>query len=212
MPKAGFFLLPVVLSAAIASAQMDQVSHAAEPNFENAVVGSTLTCSQPHTLVVPSQLLQKARLEARLLILLRDSLYDDARGVVNIEREKEIKKLANKLRTKKTTEDCGLLLVEGLTAAQVFQAAVENAPRELRRSSQKLAFSGIAGGLTMGPTGLAVAAVHAFTVPCESLPLAPYLLYSIGLVAVIIGRAQLFTENTLCLLQRFQISEDCLSI
>lgn len=102
--------------------------------------------------------------------------------------------------------------VEGLTAAQVFQAAVENAPRELRRSSQKLAFSGIAGGLTMGPTGLAVAAVHAFTVPCESLPLAPYLLYSIGLVAVIIGRAQLFTENTLCLLQRFQISEDCLSI
>jgi len=39
-----------------------------------------------------------AKLKSRLATLLRDSLYDDARGVVNIEREKEIKKLANKLR------------------------------------------------------------------------------------------------------------------
>jgi hypothetical protein len=101
VPKASFLLLPVVLSAAIASAQMDQVSHTAEPNFENAVVGSTLTCSQPHTLVVPSTLLQKARLKVRLLTLLRESLIDDARGVVNVAREKEIRKLANKLRNEK---------------------------------------------------------------------------------------------------------------
>jgi len=30
---------------------------------------------------------------------LHDSLYDDARGIVNIEREKEIRKLANKLKS-----------------------------------------------------------------------------------------------------------------
>jgi hypothetical protein len=41
---------------------------------------------------------QRARLKARLAILLRDSLYDDAKGIVNIARENEIRKLANKLR------------------------------------------------------------------------------------------------------------------
>jgi hypothetical protein len=30
---------------------------------------------------------------------LRDSLFDDAAGIVNIAREKEIKKLANKLKS-----------------------------------------------------------------------------------------------------------------
>ena len=91
-----FLLLSVALSAAIASAQMRAVSHKPEPNFEDAVAGSPLTCSQPHTLVVPNRLLEKAKLKVRLVMLLRDSLYDDARGVVNIAREKEIKKLANK--------------------------------------------------------------------------------------------------------------------
>ncbi len=101
MPKTSFLLLPVVLSAAIAGAQVGAVSHRPEPNFENAVAGSPLTCSQPHTLVVPNRLLEKAKLKVRLLMLLRDSLYDDARGVVNIAREKEIKKLANKLKNER---------------------------------------------------------------------------------------------------------------
>ncbi|HTU42463.1 MAG TPA: formate/nitrite transporter family protein [Candidatus Aquilonibacter sp.] len=78
----------------------------------------------------------------------------------------------------------------------MFQAAVENARDELRRSNQKLAFSGIAGGLTMGLTGLSVAAMRSLIAPGESA-LIPYLLYPIGFIAVIIGRAQLFTENTL---------------
>lgn len=84
-----------------------------------------------------------------------------------------------------------------LTAAEIFEAAVDNARDELRRSSQKLAFSGIAGGLTMGLTGLGVAAVRALAPSSGSLPIAPYLIYPIGFVIVIIGRAQLFTENTL---------------
>ena len=47
-----------------------------------------------------------------------------------------------------------------LTAVE-FQAAIENAREELRRSNQKLAFSGVAGGLTMGLTGVAVASLRA---------------------------------------------------
>ncbi|MGB2604617.1 MAG: formate/nitrite transporter family protein [Candidatus Sulfotelmatobacter sp.] len=84
-----------------------------------------------------------------------------------------------------------------LTAAEIFQAAIENARDELRRSSQKLAFSGVAGGLTMGLTGLGVASIRALLGPGASQQVAPYLLYPIGFIAVIIGRAQLFTENTL---------------
>jgi formate-nitrite transporter family protein len=83
-----------------------------------------------------------------------------------------------------------------LTAAEIFQAAIENARDELRRTNQKLAFSGVAGGLTMGLTALAVASVQA-QMSSGSSQLAPYLLYPIGFIAVIIGRAQLFTENTL---------------
>jgi hypothetical protein len=101
VPNASFLLLPFILVAAIASAQMDQVSHPPESNFKNAVVGSALTCSQPHTLVVPSRFLKRAKVKARLLTLLRESLYDDARGVVNIAREKEIRKLANKLKNQR---------------------------------------------------------------------------------------------------------------
>ena len=41
-----------------------------------------------------------------------------------------------------------------------------------------------------------MAATRSLTGPGESAPI-PYLLYPIGFVAVIIGRAQLFTENTL---------------
>jgi len=82
-----------------------------------------------------------------------------------------------------------------LTAAEIFQAAIENARDELRRSNQKLAFSGVAGGLTMGLTGLAVASIRALM--GHGSQILPFLLYPIGFIAVIIGRAQLFTENTL---------------
>jgi hypothetical protein len=50
---------------------------------------------------VPQPLVDRVRLKARLVTLLRDSLFDDARGIVNIAREKEIRKLANKLGREK---------------------------------------------------------------------------------------------------------------
>jgi hypothetical protein len=96
-------LLLVILTSAIASAQiLGQASVAPEPDLKNAFVGSSLTCTQTHTLVVPPRVADRAKLKARLLTLLRDSLYDDAKGIVNIAREKEIRKLANKLRSNRS--------------------------------------------------------------------------------------------------------------
>jgi hypothetical protein len=98
--KRSFFLLPVVLASALVGAQvLGQVSEGTEPDLANAFVGSPLACSQPtHTLYVPKPVAERAKLKARLLNLLRDSLYDDAKGIVNIARENEIKKLASKLK------------------------------------------------------------------------------------------------------------------
>lgn len=84
-----------------------------------------------------------------------------------------------------------------LTAPEIFSAAVANAREELRRSARSLAFSGLAGGLTMGLTGLSVAAVRAVLGSGTWEELASFLVYPVGFIAVIIGRAQLFTENTL---------------
>jgi hypothetical protein len=42
-------------------------------------------------------LVERARIKARLPTLLRESLDDDASGIANVAREKEIRKLANKL-------------------------------------------------------------------------------------------------------------------
>src|SRR3954464_7486811 len=83
------------------------------------------------------------------------------------------------------------------TADEILQAALENARNELRRSMSKLAISGVAGGITMGLTALGVAEIKGFTGEGGWRDLIPYLAYPLGFISVIIGRAQLFTENTL---------------
>ena len=100
MAQRSFVLLPVVLFSALAGAHvLGSVSGGSEPDLKTPYLGSALTCSQTSTIVVPRPLLERARVKARLAALLRESLYDDAKGIVNIAREKEIKKLANKLRS-----------------------------------------------------------------------------------------------------------------
>ncbi|HWY22663.1 MAG TPA: hypothetical protein VNX26_15660 [Candidatus Acidoferrum sp.] len=103
MAKRSLLLLPIVLGSAFAGAQvLGQVSGPSEPDLKDAFVRSPLTCSQPKTIVVPEKVAARAKLKARLLSLLRESLFDDAAGIVNIAREKEIKKLANRLRSNRT--------------------------------------------------------------------------------------------------------------
>ncbi len=84
-----------------------------------------------------------------------------------------------------------------LTAQEIFRAAVDNAREEIKRSPRTLAFSGIAGGMTLGLTALSVAAVHTLIGHGGWQDLVAYVIYPVGFIAVIIGREQLFTENTL---------------
>ncbi len=83
------------------------------------------------------------------------------------------------------------------SAQQIFDAVLENARDELSRSTGALLFSGFAGGLSMGLTGLGVALALSYLGNGPVPEFLSFLLYPIGFVVVIIGRAQLFTENTL---------------
>jgi formate/nitrite transporter FocA (FNT family) len=84
-----------------------------------------------------------------------------------------------------------------LTAAQIYTNVEENAREELKRTPRSLAFSGLAGGLGMGLTGLGVASTLSVLGDSPQAQFVSLLFYPLGFIAVVIGRAQLFTENTL---------------
>jgi formate-nitrite transporter family protein len=86
---------------------------------------------------------------------------------------------------------------ERLTAHEIFESAVEHAREELRRPWTALSFSGVAGGLTMGLTGLSTGLVISIFGQVTIGQFVAATVYPIGFLAVVIGRAQLFTENTL---------------
>jgi formate-nitrite transporter family protein len=87
--------------------------------------------------------------------------------------------------------------LERPTAIQIYAQVAKNARQELRRPARSLAISGFAGGVTMGLTGLATAIARAELGTSGFAHFITTLLYPIGFIAVILGRAQLFTENTL---------------
>src|SRR4051812_22828776 len=86
---------------------------------------------------------------------------------------------------------------ERLDAQDIFKSAAANGRKELERSTHALAISGLAGGIVMGLTGLSVAVVQAILGSEGTGRFISFLFYPIGFIAVIVGRAQLFTENTL---------------
>ena len=83
------------------------------------------------------------------------------------------------------------------TAVQIYQQVSRIAKGELSRPNKALALSGLVGGLTMGLTALAVSTVTAALGHGSAALFTAYLLYPLGFMAVILGRGQLFTENTL---------------
>jgi hypothetical protein len=102
--KSWFALLAFTVASALLGVQaMGQTSGLTQPDLKAAFVGGTLTCSQPsqpEKLPIPESLAHRALLKARLATILRESLYDDSKGIVNAAREKEIKSLASKLAGK----------------------------------------------------------------------------------------------------------------
>ena len=79
----------------------------------------------------------------------------------------------------------------------VYEAIRKEGEHELNRSTSALAWSGLAAGLSMGFSFLVPALIHSHLPDEGWRPLLVNFGYSIGFLIVILGRQQLFTENTL---------------
>lgn len=86
---------------------------------------------------------------------------------------------------------------EAPSAGVVFEAIRAEAESELTRPLPGLAWSGLAAGLSMGFSFVAMSLLRAHTPDSGWQPIVIALGYSLGFLFVILGRQQLFTENTL---------------
>jgi formate/nitrite transporter FocA (FNT family) len=82
-------------------------------------------------------------------------------------------------------------------AAVVYEAILEEGEHEIKRPNSALAWSGLAAGLSMGFSLVAEGLLRAY-VPDTNWSILLYKFgYSAGFLIVVLGRQQLFTENTL---------------
>ena len=82
-------------------------------------------------------------------------------------------------------------------AIDIYERIIEDSEEELGRAASSLAFSGLFAGFAIGLAPLAVALTTTALGDTSATTLAAALLYPVGYIAVILGRAQFFTENTL---------------
>jgi formate/nitrite transporter FocA (FNT family) len=87
--------------------------------------------------------------------------------------------------------------LERPSAEEIYQQVARNAEGELKRSSLSLAISGITGGLFMGLSPLGVGIALATLGNSPKTFILSRMFYPLGFIVVILGRSQLFTENTL---------------
>ncbi len=83
------------------------------------------------------------------------------------------------------------------SAEDIYQQVAKNARQELRRSTLSLLISGFGGGTFMGLSALGTAIVIAILGVSPTARFISRLFYPLGFIVVIVGRSQLFTENTL---------------
>jgi formate/nitrite transporter FocA (FNT family) len=79
---------------------------------------------------------------------------------------------------------------------EIFKRIIATADEEFVRSNRLLFFSGLAAGLSIGLSFVARASLSA-AVPGDTSGLIGGILYPIGFLLIVLGRYQLFTENTL---------------
>ncbi|WP_053058064.1 formate/nitrite transporter family protein [Rubrobacter aplysinae] len=79
------------------------------------------------------------------------------------------------------------------SAQQILETVIQDGKNELDRASAGLAVSGFAAGLNVSFATVALAIVASLT---GGVGLAAYAVYPLGFLIVILGRSQLFTENT----------------
>ncbi|HKP12838.1 MAG TPA: formate/nitrite transporter family protein [Blastocatellia bacterium] len=83
------------------------------------------------------------------------------------------------------------------SAGIIHEAIRRQGEDELSRTSSGLAWSGLAAGLSMGFSLISEGLLHSALPDAPWTPLVTKLGYAVGFLIVIIGRQQLFTENTL---------------
>jgi formate/nitrite transporter FocA (FNT family) len=87
------------------------------------------------------------------------------------------------------------------SAEDIYKQVAKNATEELKRSTLSLAISGFTGGTFMGLSALGVGIILAHLAPDGYVSPTAFVVsrmfYPLGFIVVILGRSQLFTENTL---------------
>lgn len=87
------------------------------------------------------------------------------------------------------------------SAEDIYKQVAKNATEELKRSTLSLAISGFTGGIFMGLSALGVGIILAHLAPDGVVSPTAFVVsrmfYPLGFIVVILGRSQLFTENTL---------------
>ncbi len=83
------------------------------------------------------------------------------------------------------------------SAEEIYRQVARNAKEELKRSNTSLAISGFTGGTFMGFSALGVGCILGFLGNTPTSFILSRMLYPLGFIVVILGRSQLFTENTL---------------
>lgn len=83
------------------------------------------------------------------------------------------------------------------TGHVVYEAIRREGESELGRTTISLAWSGLSAGMSMGFSFLGVGLLHACLPREPWVPLVSSFGYTLGFLIVILGRQQLFTENTL---------------
>jgi len=83
------------------------------------------------------------------------------------------------------------------SAEDIYQQVATNARQELKRSNVSLAISGFGGGAFMGLSALGTGIAVALIGDSAGAHMVTRMFYTLGFIVVILGRSQLFTENTL---------------
>src|SRR5689334_16269380 len=83
------------------------------------------------------------------------------------------------------------------SAHVVYEAIRKEGRHELERKTSSLAWSGLAAGMSMGFSFVTLALLQHHLPDEPWRPLITPLGYSVGFLIVVLGRQQLFTENTL---------------
>jgi formate/nitrite transporter FocA (FNT family) len=87
--------------------------------------------------------------------------------------------------------------LERPSAEDIYEQVAENARQELERPSIALALSGFGAGAFMGLSALGTAIALTLLSDSPHARFFSRMFYPLGFIIVIIGRSQLFTENTL---------------